>query len=159
MVFAQFCKTLQVHYFLEGGPKNFKLLVDISFESSLQKIVLPSLLLFLCACYYCVRLDDIQWNELATSTARNFNNSWPLYLNFRIILKLSPNLLIHQKFQMPAIFLFFFEKRAAKKAQIFHIFKGLLFRNGWPYWYEFWRILRDSCELSKKCGFATFPEI
>ena len=34
-----------------SGPKNFKLLADISFESSLQNTVLPSLLLFLCVCY------------------------------------------------------------------------------------------------------------
>ena len=34
-----------------GGPKDAKLLADISFESSLQNTVLPSLLLFLCARY------------------------------------------------------------------------------------------------------------
>ena len=44
-------KILQCHYSVVGGPKNFKLLADISFESSLQNIVLSSLLLFLCACY------------------------------------------------------------------------------------------------------------
>ena len=37
--------------FVVGGPKNFKLLADICFENSLQNTVLPSLLLFLCACY------------------------------------------------------------------------------------------------------------
>ena len=46
-----FAKTLQDRHFVVGGPKNFKLLADISFESSLQNTVLPSLLLFLCACY------------------------------------------------------------------------------------------------------------
>ena len=46
-----FAKTLQGPHFVVGGPKNFKLLADISFESSLQNTVLPSLLLFLCACY------------------------------------------------------------------------------------------------------------
>ena len=34
-----------------GGPNTFKLLADISFESSLQATVLSSLLLFVCACY------------------------------------------------------------------------------------------------------------
>ena len=58
---------------------------------------------------------------------------------------------------MSAIFLF--GKGAAKQTQIIHIFKGLLFRNGQPHWYECWRVLRDFCGLSKKCGFATFPEI
>ena len=46
-----FAKILQGRLFMVGGPKNFKLLVDISFESSVQNTVLPSLLLFLCACY------------------------------------------------------------------------------------------------------------
>ena len=46
-----FAKILQGCHFIVGGPKNFKLLADISFESSLQNTVLPSLLLFLCACY------------------------------------------------------------------------------------------------------------
>ena len=36
-------------HFVVGGPKSFKLLPDICFESSLQNTVLPSLLLFLCA--------------------------------------------------------------------------------------------------------------
>ena len=46
-----FAKILQGRHFVVGGPKNFKLLADISFESNLQNTVLPSLLLFLCACY------------------------------------------------------------------------------------------------------------
>ena len=93
---------------------------------------------------------------VATSSARNFNNNWPIYLNFSNMIKLCPNIwfIKNSKFQQ-----FVFWKRSRQKTQIFHIFKGPLFRNGWPYWYEFWRILRDSCGLSKKCGFATFPEI
>ena len=74
-----------------GGPKNFKLLADISFESSLQNTVLSSYCYFLCACYE-VDLDDIQWNEVATSLARNFSNSWPLHLNFRCMINISPNI-------------------------------------------------------------------
>ena len=46
-----FAKTLQSRHFVVGGPKSFKLLADICFENSLQNTVLPSLLLFLCACY------------------------------------------------------------------------------------------------------------
>ena len=38
-------------HFVVGGPKNFKLSADISFEGDLQNIVFSSLLLFLCACY------------------------------------------------------------------------------------------------------------
>ena len=46
-----FAKILQDRHFVVGGPKNFKLLAGIGFESSLQNTVLPSLLLSLRACY------------------------------------------------------------------------------------------------------------
>ena len=46
-----FAKILQGRHFVVGEPKNFELLADISFESGFQNTVLPSLLLFLCACY------------------------------------------------------------------------------------------------------------
>ena len=49
--FPFIAKVLQGRHFVESGPENFKLLADICFESSLQNTVLPSLLLFLCACY------------------------------------------------------------------------------------------------------------
>ena len=71
--------------------QKFKLLADISFESYLQNIAFSSLKLFLCA-FCSVYLDDIQWNEVATSTAPNFNNSWPLYLNFSNMINLYPNI-------------------------------------------------------------------
>ena len=141
-----FAHILQGCHFVVGEPKNFKLLADISFEGSLQNTVLPSLMLFLCVCY-----------EVTTSTARNFNNSWPLYLNFWNMINLSPIFWFIQNSKCQQFF--FVEKTTAKKAQIFHIFKGLLFRNGWPYWHECWRALRDFCGLSKKCGFTIFPEI
>ena len=126
-----------ISHFVVGGPKNFKLLADISFESSFQNTVLPSLLLFSCACYY-VDLDNIQWNEVATSTARNLNNSWPLHLTFSSMISFCPNIwfINNSKYQQ-----YFFEKGASRKTQNFHIFKGPLFRNGWPYWYDVsWKI-------------------
>ena len=52
-------KIFQGRYFVVSEPKNLKLLADVSFSGHFQNIVLPSLLLFLCACYY-VDLDDIQ---------------------------------------------------------------------------------------------------
>ena len=46
------CRPLKDgRHFVVDGPKNFKLLADICFESGLQNIVLPSLLLFSSACY------------------------------------------------------------------------------------------------------------
>ena len=81
-------KLFQGRHFVVGGTRNFKLLSDISFDSGFQKIILSSLQLFLCACY----LGDIQWNKVATSMARNFNNIWLLYLHLSNMLNLCPNI-------------------------------------------------------------------
>ena len=105
-----FAKILQSRHFVVGGPKNFKLLADISFESGLQNTALPSLMLFLCSCYY-VDLDDIQWNEVATSTVRNFNNSWPLYLHFSNMIILCQ---IFDSLKIPNL-CNFFKKRSRQK--------------------------------------------
>ena len=106
------------------------------------------------AIFVCLLLS---WSRrYSTSTTRNFYNNWPTYLNFSNMINLCPNIwfIKNSKCQQ-----FVFWKRSRQKTQIFHIFKGPIFHNGWPYWYEFWRILRDSCRLSKTCGFETFPEI
>ena len=103
-----------------------------------------------------VDLDDIQWNEVATSTARNFNNSWPLYLNFSNMINLCLSIWFIENSKCQQ---FLFWKRSRQKSTIFHIFTGPSFRNGWLYWHEYWRVLRNFCGLSKKCSFATFPEI
>ena len=75
MVSFNFAKILQSPYFVVGTLKNFKLLTDNYFDSGFQNIALSSLQLFSRACYE-VDLDDIQWNEVATSMASNFNDSW-----------------------------------------------------------------------------------
>ena len=89
-------------------------------------------------------------------TARNFNNSWPLYLNFSNMINLCSNIWFIKNAKCQ--WFFFKKKEPPKETQIFHISKGP-FRNGWPNWYECWRVLRDLCGFSKKCGFPTFPEI
>ena len=86
-----FAKILQGRHFVVGGPKTFKLLPYISFDSGFQKIALLSLLLFLCACFQ-ADLDNIQWNEAATSMARNFNNSRLLCLHFSNMVNFCPNI-------------------------------------------------------------------
>ena len=93
-ILFNFGKILQSRHFVVGEPKNLKLLADTSFESSLQNNVMASLLLLLCPCYK-VDVDDIQCNEVASSTAGNFNNSWPLYLNIFKFDKFLPKYLIH----------------------------------------------------------------
>ena len=117
------------------------------FENSVQNTILPSLLLFLCTCYY-FDLDHIQWTEVAISTARNFNSNWRIYLNFWNIWFIK-----NCKCQQ-----FVFWKRSRQKTLIFHFSKGPLFRNECPYWYEFWRILRDSCGLLKSVILQLFPK-
>ena len=86
---------------------------------------------------------------------------WPLKDGFRSTLqKFSVVIMsIHWFIKSSKYQQFLFWKKNSKKPQIFHVFKGPLFRNGWPYWYECWRVLRNSCGLSKKCGFAAFPKI
>ena len=141
---CNFAKILEGCHFVVGRSENFKLLADILFESNLQNIVLSSLLLLLCACYE-VHLDHIQWNEVAAWTARDFNNSWPIYLMF-------------SNMKIPNVRNFFFEKGAAKKKQFFHIFKGPSFRKGWLYWYECWRVLRDFLGFLKSLVLQNFPK-
>ena len=49
--FCSILQILQCRNFVVDGPKNFKLLADISFDSGLQNFVLLSLLIFLRASY------------------------------------------------------------------------------------------------------------
>ena len=86
-----------------------------------------------------------------------FQHSWLLYLIFLNMKNLCPNMWFIKNSKCQQFF--YLKKEPPKKPQVFNIFKGLLFHNRLPYWYECWRLLRDFCELSKKCGFATFPEI
>ena len=89
-----------------------------SFDSGFQKIVLPCLLLFSCACYWVDR-DDIQWNEAATTAAINFNNSWLLYLHFSNMINLSSNILFIKNTKCHQ---FLFWKKNHQKSTIFLFF-------------------------------------
>ena len=76
-----------------------------------------------------VDLDDIRWNEAATLTARNFNNSWLLCFHFSNVTNLCPNiwLIKNSKCQQ-----FLFWRKNHQKNTNFS-FPGALFRNTWPY--------------------------
>ena len=91
MVSVQFRKNFTRPSFCGRRAKKLQTFSRYFFDNGFQKIVLSSLLLFSCACYY-VDLDDIQWNEVATSTARNFNSSWLLYLHFFNMINLCSNI-------------------------------------------------------------------
>ena len=76
-----FVKSLEDRDFVVGGSENLKLSTNICFGASFQKNVWPSFLLFLFVCYQ-DDLSDSKRNEIASSTGRNFNNSWFLYVKF-----------------------------------------------------------------------------
>ena len=97
---------------------------NISFDRGFQKIVLWGLLLLSCACYY-VGLDDTQWNEVATSTARNFNNSWPLYLSFSNMINLCPDIWFIKNSKCYQFL--FWKKNRQKKHKFFIFLKGSYF--------------------------------
>ena len=61
--------------------KILKLLPDTHFDTSFQNNVLVSLQLFLFVCYE-VFLSYVQWNKIASSTACNLHNDWPLLFKF-----------------------------------------------------------------------------
>ena len=154
MVSGQFGKNFT---FCGGQTKNLQTFSRHLFREQPSKCcIVEFTAIFVCLLLSWSRRYSMKWSSNFDGPAHNFNNRWSLYLNFPNMINLCPNIwfIKNSKCQQ-----FVFWKRSRQKTQIFHIFKGPLFRNGWPYWYEFWRILRDSCGLSKKCGFATFPEI
>ena len=68
---------------------------------------------------------SIQWKEVATSTARNFNSSWPLYLYFSNMINLCLSIWFNKNWKCQQVY---FERRAAKKlSQIFDFLKGRCF--------------------------------
>ena len=70
-----FAKNLKDRHFVVGWSKKLKLAPDNCFLVSFQKSVLSSLLLFLSD------ISDSERNKVASSTARNFSNSWLLYVS------------------------------------------------------------------------------
>ena len=125
MISVQFCKKIT------GPPsvvENCKLSAHISFESGLQNSALPSLMLFSSACFW-VDLNDIQWNEVVTSTARGFNNSKPLHLNFSNMINLCPNIWFIENSKCQQ---FLFWKKNRQKNKFFIFLRGLYFEIGGP---------------------------
>ena len=86
-----FSKNLKDRHFVVGGSKNLKLLTNPFLGVSLQKNVFSSFLLFPPVCYQ-DDLSNSERNEIASSTARNFNNSWLLYVKFSETINLCRNI-------------------------------------------------------------------
>ena len=113
-----FAKNVKDHHFVVGGSKTFKLSTNTFFGVSFQKNVLSSLLLFLSVCYH-DDLSDSERNEIASSTAHNFNNSWLLYVKFSETINLCRDIWLIENWKCQ-IFLFLKEK--APKRIKFSIF-------------------------------------
>ena len=69
-----FAKNLKDRHFVVAGSKTLKLLANTCFGVTFQENVMSSFLLFLSVCYQDDRSDS-ERNEIASLTARNFNNS------------------------------------------------------------------------------------
>ena len=87
-----FAKNLKDRDFVVGrlktsGQTFSKHLFGVSF----QKNVLSSLLLFLSVCYQDDQSDS-ERNKIASSTVRNFSNSWLLYVKFSETINLCRNI-------------------------------------------------------------------
>ena len=144
-----FTNILEGRHFAVDRAKSFKPLADISFESGLPNIVLLSLLRFSRACYY-VDLDDIEWNQAATSTTRNFNNSRPVYLNFWNMINLCPNIWFIENSECQQFLIW---KKTAKKHTFFMCLRGRYFVMGGPIDMNFDMFWETSVGLMWFCNF------
>ena len=113
-----FAKNLKDRHFVVGGSKNLKLSPNTCFGVSFQKNVLSSFLLFSSVCYQ-DDLSDSERNEIASSTAGNFNNTWLLYVEFSETINLCRNIWLIENWKCQ---LFLFLKEKASKRTKFSIF-------------------------------------
>ena len=86
-----FAKNLKNRHLWWVGQRTWNFQQNTFFGVSFQKNVFSSFLLFLSLCYQ-DDLSDSERNEIASSTARNFNNSWLLYVKFSEAINLCRNI-------------------------------------------------------------------
>ena len=113
-----FAKKLKDRHFVVGESKNLKLSTNTCFCVSFQKNILQSFLLFLSVCYQ-DDLSNSERNEIASSAACNFNNSWLLYVKFSKTIKLWRNIWLIENWKYQ---LYLFLKLKAPKRAKFSIF-------------------------------------
>ena len=116
-----FAKNLKDRHFVVGGSKTLKLSTNTCFGVSFQKTVLSIFLLFFSVCYQ-DDLGDSERNEIASSSARNFSNSWLLYMLIFRNNKPLPKYLTNRKFKMSVVFIF--EIKDAKMDKIINFLDG-----------------------------------
>ena len=118
--FFNFENNLKNLHFVVSGSKNLKLSTNTCLSANFQKNLLPSFLLFSSVCYQ-DDLSNSERNEIASSTARNFNNSWLLYVEFSETINLCRNIWLIENWKCQ-LFLFL-EIKCAKKDNIFNFLK------------------------------------
>ena len=145
-----FAKISKSRHFTGRGSKNLTLWPDTAIDSTFQKYILESLLLFSLSVIKLFSAVSIEPKYLF-STARNLNNSWLIYVTYSKMISISRNIWVVENF--------FFGNKRRQKRQNVQFFKWSFVRNEWAYGYDFWRVFRNHCEASKKYNFAVFLKI
>ena len=81
------------------------------------------------AVFVCLLLSWSRRYSIVTSTAHNFNNSWPLHLTFSNMINLCPNIWFIKNSKCQQYFL---KKEPPKKHRFFIFLKGRYFVMGGP---------------------------
>ena len=120
MVSFQFHKNFSGPSFCDGWTKNLQTFSKQFFleRPSTYCIVEFTAIFMFCLLRWSKRY---QWNKVATSLARDFNNSWPLYLNFSNMINLWPNIWFMKNSKCHQ---FLFWKRRRQKTKFLNILKG-----------------------------------
>ena len=93
-----FVKKLKNRHFVVRGSTNLKLSTNTYFGVSFQKKCIAQFLLFFFVCYQDDQSNN-ERNEITSSTARNFNNSWLLYFKFSEKINLCQNIWLIQNWK------------------------------------------------------------
>ena len=99
------------HFIVLGGSKNLKLSTNTCLVLAFKKNLLPSFLLFSSVCYQ-DDLNNSERNEIASSTASNFNNSWLLCVKLSEKINLCQNIWLTENWK--CLHFYFWNKRRQK---------------------------------------------
>ena len=128
MVSVQFRKNFTGPPFCGGWTKKLQTFSRHFFWQQPSKYCIAEFTaIFVCLLLSWSRRYSTKWSS--NLTTRNFNNSWPLYLNFSNMIKLCTSIWFIKNLKCQECF---FGKGAAKKTQILNIFKGRYFVMGGP---------------------------
>ena len=107
----------KIFHYVVGGPKSVKLWADISFESGPKYCIVEFTAIFVCLLLSWSRRYSMKWSS--NFDGPNFNNNWPLYLNFPSMTNLCPNIWYNKNWKCQQIL---FWKRSCRKNKHFSYF-------------------------------------